>query len=146
MEQTLLEKIQKKISKKVLRTFKIPGGCISPAYKLEMEDESFLFCKINPKESKMFFCEHSGLEEIRKFNLRVPVVISCDDQFILMEYIKPGFKDEGTFYNLGRSLAFMHSIRGEKFGFKEDKFIGTTLQKNKQMSSWIDFYFENRLK
>lgn len=146
MDQYLLGKIQKKIKKKILRTFEIQGGCVSPAYKLEVQDGSYIFCKTNPVKSEMFFCEQTGLLEIGKFNFKVPSVICSEDQFILMEYISPGLKDKDTFYNLGKSLASMHLIRGEKFGFKEDNFIGKNIQKNTQTNSWLDFYFENRLK
>ncbi len=145
MEQFIVEKIESKIKKKVLGHNSLFGGCISSAFKLRLEDGNDLFCKISSLNSDMFYCEKSGLEKLGQA-LKVPRVIDCDDQFILMEYIQPGTLKLKTFYNFGKNLARLHKITCKSFGLSKNNYIGLNPQINTQMSTWVDFYFENRLK
>lgn len=146
MDETLLGKIQAVIKRRPINFIPVFGGCISSAYKLSFEDGEELFCKISKHKTPMFFCENEGLLELKKDKVRVPSVIHTDDQFILMEYIQNGRADKDTFYNLGKNIAELHKIKMKYFGFKEDNFIGSNPQKNPFSSSWVDFFFENRLK
>ncbi len=60
-----------------------------------------------------------------------------------MEYIplSSGSADAKT----GKQLAEMHQYQAEKFGWFRDNNIGTTSQSNKQHSSWIEFWKNQRL-
>jgi len=146
MDEILLGKIQAVIKRRPINLIPVFGGCISSAYKLSFEDGEEVFCKISTHKTPMFFCEKEGLLELKKSKIRVPSVIHTDDQFILMEYIQHGRADKNTFYNLGKNIAELHKIKNKYFGFKENNFIGSNPQKNPFSPSWVDFFFENRLK
>jgi fructosamine-3-kinase len=94
----------------------------------------------------MYKCERHGLNELKKGELKIPDVLFADDRFILMEFLETGSLGKKTYYNFGKKLAGMHKIKSSVYGFSEDNFIGSSPQKNNPMPSWVDFYFENRLK
>ena len=98
----------------------------------------------------MFITEAHGLQELNKAAaIRVPEVIMYDDDFILLEYISQGNKSKKFFSEFGRSFALMHKYTSENFGFYEDNFIGSNVQKNipadKEKESWTSFYFNKRI-
>jgi fructosamine-3-kinase len=47
---------------------------------------------------------------------------------------------------LGRQLAALHRVTGERFGWPADNFIGVTPQPNGWMESWPRFFAERRLR
>lgn len=107
------------------------------------------FLKMNP-DGTIFKKEANGLNELGKANaIRVPEVILCGDDFILMEFIEEGIRSKTFFKDFGSNFARLHQFKGEHFGFYEDNFIGSTMQKNipeeKEKQSWTEFYFRKRI-
>ncbi len=129
----------------------ISGGCISSAVKLETKTGKNYFLKLNALSSNdMFLKEANGLRELREANsLRVPGVILADESFILLEYISPGKRRSDFFEDFGRRFAGLHKFTSESFGFFEDNFIGSTVQKNipdgSEKNNWIEFFWNKRI-
>jgi fructosamine-3-kinase len=63
--------------------------------------------------------------------------------FLVLEHLD--LRGNGDYAALGRSLAAVHSIRGEFFGWLRDNYIGRTPQLNRCSPSWSDFWREARL-
>ena len=97
-----------------------------------MSDGSNYFLKYNPSTSNdMFIKEANGLKELAKANaIRIPKVLSFDEDYILLEYIPTGNKKKNFFEEFGRSFAEMHKFTSDSFGFYEDNYIGSNPQKN----------------
>jgi len=98
----------------------------------------------------MFYKEANGLKEIEKSNsIRVPAVKLVKDNFILMECIEGKFKLKNFFEDFGIEFAKMHKHTGSSFGFYENNYIGSTIQKNipdeEEKYDWTKFYFNKRL-
>lgn len=72
--------------------------------------------------------------------------VEGSESFLLLEFIESAPMRGNYWEDFGRSLARFHLAgRGAQFGFFEDNYIGSTLQKNDGKESWVDFFRENRL-
>lgn len=127
----------------------VGGGCINRAYRLEGTDGSRYFLKLNDaRHLPMFIAEATGLEAIAATHtLRVPQPIAHGSanahSFLVLEHLELGSRGDARL--LGEQLAALHRCAGEKFGFAQDNFIGTTPQPNGWKDNWMDFWREQRL-
>jgi fructosamine-3-kinase len=143
--------IEERLNQKVKSFIPLSGGCISNAYKITTMEGLNYFLKYNASGSNdMFVKEANGLNELAKANtLRVPKVISFSEDIILLEFILTGNKNKNFFEDFGRDFAELHKFTSEAFGFFEDNYIGSNLQKNipneNEKTSWINFYFNKRI-
>lgn len=145
-----LQKNIESILNESIQTFSpVGGGCISHSYQLQTESGKKFFLK-NGLSNGIFLCEANGLKELSKAgSIKVPEVISADSSYILMEFVSQKHPDTSFFERFGRSLAQMHRINSEYFGFYEDNYIGANKQLNTpeedEKMDWATFYFNNRL-
>jgi len=150
-EEKIKARIEEKLGSKIKSFSSLSGGCISDAYKITMADGSNYFLKYNPSTSNdMFSKEANGLKELSKANaIRIPDVLSFDEDYIQLEYIPTGNKKKNFFEEFGRNFAEMHKFTSNSFGFYEDNYIGSNPQKNfseeKEKTSWVNFYFNKRI-
>ena len=147
---SIIERVEDWAGKKVIKANALAGGCIAQANKILFEDKSLCFLKAGAGLSDTFQKEANGLKELRKANcIRVPEVLAVDEEFLILEYIEEGAKRPGFFAKFGEQLAALHSRSDFKFGFKEDNYIGATLQPNLpnrvEAENWVDFYYNKRL-
>lgn len=130
---------------------RVGGGCISPALRVESEagDVAFLKWGTGDVPSAMFRAEATSLQAMRTSGtVRVPQVLAVGDVgpgWILLEWLPPGSAGPGTWEELGRALARMHMVRAERFGWREDNFIGSLPQENAWAAEWPDFWRARRL-
>jgi len=150
-EEKIKTRIEEKLGSKIKSFNSLTGGCISDAYKVTTNNGSNFFLKFNPSTSNdMFIKEANGLKELAKANaIKIPEVLSFDEDYILLEYIPTGHRKKNFFEEFGKSFAEMHRFTSESFGFFEDNYIGSNLQKNisdeKEKTSWVNFYFNKRI-
>jgi fructosamine-3-kinase len=150
-EEKIKIKIEEKLGSKIKSLTSLAGGCISDAFKVTTVNGSNYFLKYNPsKLNDMFIKEANGLKELAKVNaIRIPEVLSFDEDYILLEYIPTGNKKKNFFEDFGRSFAEMHKFTSDSFGFYEDNYIGSNPQKNvpdeKEKMDWVNFYFNKRI-
>jgi protein-ribulosamine 3-kinase len=127
----------------------VGGGSINEAYRLEGTDGTHYFLKLNDTQHLlMFVAEAAGLEAIAATNtITVPHPIAHGSagrqSYLILENLE--LSTRGNAKLLGEQLAALHRCTGNKFGFSEDNFIGTTSQPNGWKDSWIDFWREHRL-
>ena len=126
------------------------GGCINHGGKVTTSAGLF-FLKWNDlkKFPNMFTAEARGLSLLRRATVAVPDVVHVGAagafQFLLLEHIEAGRQKENYWDHFGSGLAVMHKTSAEKFGLDHDNYIGSLPQKNKQSSSWVEFFIERRL-
>lgn len=149
MNQKIQHKIEEITGNKLLKVLPVSGGCISDTKKIILSNNEEYFIKINIA-SELFTKEANGLNEIRKANcIRVPEVIFVCNDFILLEFINQSKPIKNFFEDFGRKFALMHKYNSDNFGFYEDNFIGSTVQKNipnkNEKTNWTEFYWNNRL-
>ena len=126
----------------------VAGGCINQGLQLHTSAGSF-FLKLNQAHLvDMFEAEALGLEALQhadQFVIPEPIAFGSSDNqsYLLMTYLDfTGPVNEAVF---GRSLAAMHDITAEQFGFSSNNFIGSSRQSNRQHSDWFTFFMQERL-
>jgi fructosamine-3-kinase len=129
----------------------ISGGDISRAFLLETATDR-LFCKVHAGDEgiKMFKAEANGLKALAKSGIiQTPGVLYCEalngDAVLILEYVhsKPPSQNEMSAF--GESLARLHNLHQENFGWECGNYIGSLPQSNKKHNSWVAFYLNERL-
>lgn len=149
-----LEKLSDIYSQQVIlnQLSPIGGGSISQTFRLTSSAGQF-FLKLNfAGIPAMFRREAEGLQALgsaEKTGLVIPKVYWHEDEksvgLLLTEYLSPAKSISGMDENLGRGLARLHQKTSPTYGFAHSNYCGTTVQENKQTSSWADFYLNNRI-
>jgi len=132
----------------------VGGGCISPAARVETDAGDVFFLKWGSggrTPAGLFDAEARALAALAAANaVRVPEVIAVGGPdsgapWLLLEWLEPGSPNARTWPELGRSLAALHRVRAERYGWPEDNFIGSLPQANGWSASWAAFWRERRL-
>jgi fructosamine-3-kinase len=157
LSQSVLLEIQNTIIKAVAcrGEFRIlsgvSGGSINQCYRLGFGREQF-FLKVNSAKSLpgMFVKEVRGLELLRNTSsVSAPRVIGFgengDSAFLILEWIDAGKNDAELQTRLGKQLASLHKITAAYFGLDHDNYIGSLPQRNRQHSSWKEFFISERI-
>ena len=127
------------------------GGSINQTYFFKYADRLFFLKHNSHKEfPEMFKKESEGLMELRKCKaLVVPEAIAHlvieNEQYLILNKLESALNDSTFFETLGVGLAQLHSISSEKFGYSQDNYIGSLIQRNKRTDNWSDFFYESRL-
>jgi len=150
-EEKIKKRIEEKLGSKIKSFSSLSGGCISDAFKISTENGTSFFLKYNPSASNnMFLKEANGLRELDKSNsIKIPEVLSVDEDYILLEFIASGNRKKNFFEDFGKSFAEMHKFKSVSFGFYENNYIGSNPQINipdeKEKSDWTAFYLNKRI-
>ncbi|HEY6721996.1 MAG TPA: fructosamine kinase family protein, partial [Burkholderiales bacterium] len=124
-----------------------PGGCIHRCFILDGGGSKY-FAKTNDRpQLDNFAAEADGLAALAAAGARVPAPLcrgeTRDEAFLVLEHLD--LRTNGNYTALGRSLANLHSVQGEFFGWHRDNYIGRTPQINRLSPSWSDFWRDSRL-
>ena len=143
--------LSQKLQNPVLQIKSVGGGCINQSYKITTADKYF-FCKLNSasKFPHLFEKEKNGLELIQKYNvIKTPGIIDYsiigNEQILTLEWIEVGNRNDEFWKTFGQQLAALHQINTEEFGLKEDNYMGSVPQINRQEKNWVLFFRANRL-
>jgi protein-ribulosamine 3-kinase len=123
------------------------GGCINDCYLVET-GAARLFVKLNaPRFADAFAAEADGLAALRAAGLRAPEPLAHGEAaghaYLALEALELGGGE--NFAALGHALAALHRVRGERFGWTRDNYIGASVQHNAQGADWSAFWRERRL-
>src|SRR5690606_14740637 len=81
--------------------------------------------------------------------IKVPKVVAYsvfdNNQFLILEWIESGVKDEKFFRRFGEQLAHLHQCSSKEFGLDYDNYMGSVPQQNTASNNWSDFFIQNRL-
>ncbi len=140
------------------RTVPVSGGDINDSYACELSDGTKVFMKSNRRENLDFFRrEAEGLQAIDSTGtIKTPEVLAMgtdkDRSFLLLSHISAVRPSSRFNENFGKRLADLHSaptesfVKGGRFGFIHDNYIGAGYQINTPCDKWIEFFRERRLK
>ena len=128
----------------------VGGGCINQCFQVNTQGTAY-FLKLNKVTYlDMFHAEYQGLESLAKVgDLLVPKPIDCGEveqvSYLLMEYIKPGSRQQDYWKKLAEGLASLHGVTDSRFGWVRDNYIGRLPQSNKRHLPWVEFFIDERL-
>lgn len=131
----------------ILRQDIVSGGCINNSTRLHLDSNKTVFLKENNSAPRdMFSAEQAGLSALAKCEaLRIPKVIHCDVDFLLIEDLGESVATDNFWILLGKGLANLHSKPEEKFGFSVDNYCGSTAQPNTPCDDGYDFFAKYRI-
>ena len=143
----MLKEIEQLLKSRIVSTTNMGGGCIANSSIIELQNGNKYFLKSYESNNSIHKNEANGLKELSKSKkIRVPSVISFSDNYLLLEFIPTGKRKSNFSQQFGRQLAQIHKTTSDKYGFYEDNFIGSNIQKNiPTNTNWAEFYWENRL-
>jgi len=132
---------------RIERATPVAGGCIHRCLLLEGGGRRY-FAKTNARsELDNFAAEADALAALSAAGARVPVPLcqglAGEQAFLVLEHLE--LRANGDYAALGRTLAAIHSVHGEFFGWRRDNYIGRTPQLNRRSPSWSEFWCEARL-
>jgi fructosamine-3-kinase len=148
LKDDIKNKVEKAAGDKIESMRPVGGGCISDAQIVKCISGTSFFLKVNYSgHSGMFLNEANGLRELKKAGaVRVPEVILAEENFILLENIISSGKVKNFYGQFGERFAGLHRYTGDKHGFFENNYIGSSVQLNlPQKKDWKEFYWENRI-
>lgn len=127
------------------------GGCINLGGKLATNFGDF-FLKWNDaaRLPLMFQMESSGLQLLRRTHaIDIPEVIGFgqeeNTQFLVLSFIHQNALSKNYWEKLGHQVAQLHQVTNKLYGLDHHNYIGSLHQFNKQHSSWVNFFIEQRL-
>jgi len=130
----------------------VSGGSINEGAKFTTNEYSY-FIKWNDASifPKMFDLEAQNLTLLSSTCVvKTPRIIEFGEEdgysFLILEFIKSGFRTYGSMKTLGEQLAELHCNTHSYFGLNYHNYLGILVQHNKRSDSWADFFIENRLK
>jgi len=151
------EYISIRCGEKIHQTFfmgnrSVSGGDINIASILTLSNAGRVFVKENRAELvTMFSAEAEGLQELASAGEEAPPVprplawgVDESRAFLLMEVVEKGRLTSAE--DFGASLAAMHRNKRSEFcGFSVGNRIGMSVQDNREMKSWYEFFRAQRL-
>jgi fructosamine-3-kinase len=144
------------LGRRIVRSERVAGGCITDARKVELEDGTLLFLKLDPAPPPSFFAaEAAGLRWLRASGTAaVPDVVAQGERFLALEWVEPGPRHASSHAaveeRLGRALAEMHHAGAAHFGRPPDapatSYLGSLPVPDDQRPSWGQFWIEGRVR
>lgn len=129
----------------------VGGGCINFAGKLETSKGTF-FLKWNERNRYplMLNTEARGLALLRAGTKDlIPETYAAKEtdnfQFLILEWITPSARSREFNQTLAQELSTLHRNSNSTFGLSYSNYIGSLVQSNAPLSSWVEFFIEERL-
>jgi fructosamine-3-kinase len=126
----------------------VSGGDIAAAYRLETSHQPLFLKSGPPAYHALFKAEADGLNALAKAGVSVPDVLLletiADRAVLVLAWCE--LNGPPDWERAGRMLAMLHNRpAGDRFGWPEDNFIGTTPQINTRIYEWPSFFLTHRL-
>jgi fructosamine-3-kinase len=133
-----------------IRETPVPGGSVSTASRLTLDDGTSIFTKTwpagDPPEG-FFAAEAAGLGWLREAGAPTPEVIVALPALLALEWIDEGDASRAAAERLGRDLAELHRSGAPAFGAAWRGFIGPLpLDNIRQDGPWGAWFAERRLR
>lgn len=130
---------------------RLSGGDIHATWLVTRRDGSQVVVKTTPDvPPDMFAVEAEGLAAIAATGvMAAPRVLAVSAAHLVMEALVPRHplsREPAQFWErAGRALAGMHQVRGDRFGWQRDGWLGRLRQRNPWTEDGYQFYAEHRL-
>ncbi len=124
------------------------GSSLNETWRLDSRSARY-FVKVNGlARQSMLEAEADGLAALARTGVvRVPAPVAHgvadDTAFLVLEWLD--FAGGGRDAALGRALAQLHRVTGQKYGWHRDNTIGTTQQSNAWADDWATFFRDRRI-
>lgn len=125
----------------------VTGGSISDVFMVTLVKGGTLVVKTVPEApAGMFAAEADGLDAIGQ-RLRVPAVLGIERAWLALEALRPcpDGPAPGFWAEAGRSVAALHALRGDRYGWPSDNWLGRLPQHNGWCDDGHEFFAARRI-
>jgi len=134
----------------IKRINEVRGGDISHSAAIITNKGKFFVKLQDAARLDMFRKEYHGLQQLAVPGaLKIPAVYTYGvhdrTAFLLMEHMEPLTEEEPVWERLARGLAGIHRFTESHYGLKEQNYIGSLPQSNRQDTDWHRFFSEQRI-
>ncbi len=146
-----MEKIKQhlsgKLGKEVLYVDFFTEGQIGDIYKIQTADESYILKTSQPSDK--LTTEANMLQDLNKYDIRVPKVFAFSETYLLLEFIEENLQAKDMQeLAAAKLLSKLHSVTNESrmYGYYYDTTIGPFMQHNEQTQyNWTLFLGQMRI-
>ncbi|MFI6933790.1 fructosamine kinase family protein [Streptomyces sp. NPDC050287] len=135
----------------------LSGGAVNDVWRLTLADGTAYVLKGSVRApATLFPLEAAGLRVLReRAGIRTPRVFEVSAQHVLMEALLPrpdtdacdACEESDAFWeSAGRAVARLHSVRGDRFGWDADGWLGLLPQENGWTDDGHEFFAERRIR
>ena len=157
MKEKIVSHIEKLVSEFIkkkwrVKSFKNLDDFASHPCAILSDDDYSVFVKLStaPNAKVQFECEVDNLNVIRELSeVKTPLTIgvstfdSCS--IMVLEAVKEVERKSRHWRDIGRTLAKLHQIKSDYFGFKRHSYFGPLYLDNRPLEDWTTFYAERRI-
>lgn len=129
----------------------VSGGSIARSFQVITRANRYFIKCGSDLPPDLFEKEAEGLRLIAKTGaLNVPTVHRASGQYgekrayLVLDWIESGVETDGG-ERFGIALAQMHRYTSDRYGLREDNYIGALVQINGWSEDWVQFYRDRRL-
>ena len=126
----------------------LSGGCVGEVYLVEAGGERVVVKLDRASTTGSLEIEGAMLSCLaERSDLPVPTVLHASPGALVMSYIEnDGARSVDGERAAGATLAALHDVPGDAFGFERDTLIGSLDQPNAWHDEWATFYADRRLR
>ena len=145
MKEATREQLTEVLGTPIQSVQRLHGGCVAEVYGVHLAKGKVV---VKVDDAGNLALESTMLHYLGNHSaLPVPEVIYSSDTLLVLEYLP------GSSQNLRRAeshaaelFAALHEVRAQRYGLEHDTLIGPLPQPNAQMTSWVPFFREHRLR
>lgn len=125
----------------------LPGGAVNTVWQVSRSDGSRLVVKATPgAPAGMFAAEAEGLGVLRdRGGLRTPAVLGAGPRWLVLEALQPCPAAPAFWEAAGQAIAGLHAVRGQRFGWPQDGWLGLLPQRNAWCDDGHEFFAVRRV-
>lgn len=126
----------------------LAGGAVNDVWRLTLDDGTEYVLKGSlDAPADLFPLEVAGLRALHeRAGIRTPRVFEVSAHHVLMESLRPRPDTDGFWEAAGRTLATVHAVRGDGFGWDTDGWLGLLPQENGPATDGHEFFAEHRIR
>ncbi|TMR90196.1 fructosamine kinase family protein [Nonomuraea basaltis] len=125
-----------------------PGGVVATAAMASLRDGSRVFAKtLRGAGNDLFTIEAEGLRTLRELGgATTPEVLAVTPGLLVLEPLCPRREDDERFWEeLARTVAAVHAVTGDRFGWRRDGWLGRLRQDNTWDADGHAFFAQRRI-
>lgn len=126
----------------------LSGGAVNNVWRLTLDDgRAYVLKGSVDAPPDLFPLEAVGLRALHeRAGIRTPQVFEVSAHHVLMEALHPRPDTDEFWEAAGRTFATLHTVRGDRFGWDTDGWLGLLPQENGWADDGHEFFAEHRIR
>ncbi|MEW2402494.1 fructosamine kinase family protein [Streptomyces sp. NPDC046862] len=144
----LWKRLPSTVVPRVVEAATLSGGAVNDVWRLTLDDGTEYVLKGSADApADLFPLEAAGLRALHeRAGIRTPRVFEVSERHLLMEALRPRPDTDAFWEAAGRAFAALHTVRGDRFGWDTDGWLGLLPQENSPAADGHEFFAERRIR